>query len=74
MMLYFNPQSIPRSTTKAQWREMWQWKRKVEFRLKAEMDKQMENLILFGSTHPEIAADIADKIINPPILLNPWQK
>jgi hypothetical protein len=73
MMLHFDQTKVPRSTTRAEWREMDRWRRTTEARIRAEQYKQLEMLTLYGTTNPELAAELADRIINPPVLLGPHQ-
>ena len=74
MVLLFDINKVPRSTTRAEWREMDRWRRSTEARLRAERYKQLKSMTLFATTHPDEAMKIAEHIINPPLLLNPWQK
>jgi hypothetical protein len=71
LALAFNPDKISRSTTRAQWAEIHRWKRVVEKKLQAETLRQIENLSIYGSTHPELAMRIADRIVDPPMMIYP---
>ena len=73
MVLLFDINKVPRSTTRAEWREMDRWRRSTEARLRAERYKQLEMLTIYGTTNPELAAELADRVINPPVLLGPHQ-
>ena len=68
--LYFDPQSLPRNTTKAKWKEIYRWKRTVERQL-ARVDRLkldvLQELINYGSSIDWIT----DEIINPPLILPP---
>lgn len=50
-MLTLNP---TRTWTKAQWREVHRWLRLVNWELQAEVAKRMSNLLVYGTSHPEI--------------------
>lgn len=69
MILYFDATKFPRSTTRAEWRAIDRWRRETIKRLAAKTARQVENLRLFGSTHPELSRRILDRLINPPVLV-----
>lgn len=78
MRLLWNDGLIPRSTTRGQWREMNQWRRKTAKILRANEAENLAlltNLVAYGTTHPEITRDIRremmDRAVNPPLLLGP---
>lgn len=59
--LVFNARAIPRTTTRQQWREIDRWRRMSEAVLRAELrlrrpeiERRLENLALYGTTHPEV--------------------
>ena len=71
MNLYFVPSKFPRTISRAEWREIWRWKRVVEKRLAEEMQKQSAALGAFGSVMlPEARSEMIDKIVNPPLLVH----
>lgn len=71
MILAFNPAKIPRTTTRSAWRDIWRWKRETEKRLREHVERQREMLILYGTTHPELARDISERLIYPPVVHYP---
>lgn len=74
MILVFNPDKIPRTTTRQQWRKMWRWKRTTEKELRKRVDEAMNNFIVYGTTWtPEMRARYLDEVVNPPILLGSHQ-
>jgi hypothetical protein len=70
-LLFFNAKSLPRTISKNEWRKIDRWRRQTQKILAAETRRQIENLGTFGATHPEYARDMMDKIINPPLLVDP---
>ncbi len=75
MYLVFNQEKIPRSTTKEQWQRIFRWKRETDKILKEEVDKQINNFIVYGSTIPQyIKDDMVDRIVNPPIMVYPEER
>lgn len=71
MKLYIEIQKLPRSTTQAEWKKLWRWKRQTERKLAEEVGKRLEFLAVYGTTHPELYKRIADDIVNPPLLWAP---
>lgn len=69
LRLLFNPSSIPRTTTREEWHEMWRWKREAEKIIRAELDERTRNLAIYGTTHPEIYKTVLDELVNPPLLV-----
>lgn len=69
--LLFNAAAIPRTTTREQWREIDRWRRVTERTLRAERDRQIANMITYGTSHPELLGDFIDRAINPPIMVYP---
>ena len=73
MNLYFVPSKFPRTISRAEWREIWRWKRVVEKRLAEEMQKQSAALGAFGSVMlPQARSEMIDNmeaIIDRNILL-----
>ena len=54
MMLEFNNYTLPRTITREQWRLLDRWRRKCDRAFVAEMSSRFKNLVVFGTTHPEI--------------------
>lgn len=74
MFLVFDPTKLPRTWTREQWREVWRWKRVTEKRLVEHTERQITEIICFGSTMPsEMRRDLIDRISNPPLLIGPYQ-
>lgn len=67
--LMFVPEKIPRTTTREQWRKMWRWKREAESRLRADIERATRDLVIFDETRHKIGKDIAEGLINPPLLV-----
>jgi hypothetical protein len=67
MMLYFVPKTLPRTMTRAQWKEADRWRRMTEKKLRDQMAERIANALLFGTSHPELL----DSIVNPPLLIHP---
>jgi hypothetical protein len=74
LQLYFNPALFPRTITRKEWKKIWRWKRITQKRLAEEFEQQRLNLIMFGTTHPDIKADMLDRMINPPLLIHDRMK
>lgn len=73
--LIFQSERIPRTTTRAEWRRMWQWKRSTERimddiaeRNREAINKSIEEVLIYG--HSTIKIDI-DGMINPAIMIYP---
>lgn len=73
--LIFQPERIPRTTTRAEWHKMWQWKRSTERimdditeRNREAIAKSMEEVLIYG--YSTIKIDI-DGMINPVIMVYP---
>jgi hypothetical protein len=74
LKLLFVPEKIPRTITRKEWYEMWRWKRVTEKKLKEEVEKQFNFLRTYGTTMPDYQKkDLLDKLINPPLVLGPYQ-
>ena len=75
LALYFDPAKFPRTITRAEWKEIWRWKRITQKKLAEELNKQMNNFILFGSTWPDhIRDDFIYQTTNPPLLVHDKQE
>lgn len=82
MRLVFNPQAIPRTTTRKQWRAIWRWKRTTERALaKGEaarteaLRQAMDEMAIYGRSTllVERARDLSDRLIYPPVVVYPWK-
>lgn len=72
MMLLFNPDKLPRTMTRAEWKECDRWRRVTQQVLKKAVDQQMMDFAVYGSTMPAGSREAAvSRIINPPVLLHP---
>ncbi len=72
--LVFDRQAIPRSTTREAWRVIWRWKRVTEKKMReqeAEFSRMYSNMLIYGTSHPEILRGMENKMMNPPIMLYP---
>ncbi len=75
MNLIFNATSLSRAITRAEWKEIWRWKRLTEKRMKKSVEEQIALLVAFGTTMPKhIRSDMVDTIINPPLMIYPDPK
>lgn len=61
-------QSIPRSTKREAWEELWRWKRLQEQEL-AKMEKQKMKLLKQNNLPAHIRNALIDELINPPLLM-----
>ena len=75
IQLSFQSDRIPRTTTRAEWRKIWQWKRTIERMLDAICERNRENItkyieevLIYGQS--TIKIDI-DGMVNPPIIIYP---
>lgn len=69
MILAFDPKSLPRSTTRGEWRKIDRWRRQTVKRLAAATGREIDSLVTFGTTHPELARRLADRLVSPPLLI-----
>lgn len=67
--LMFIPEKIPRTTTREQWRELSRWRRLAQKRMEADIDQRVQNLVLYGTTHPEIYKNAVEELVYPPLLV-----
>lgn len=72
--LYFDSTKFDRSIGRKEWEEIWRWKRITEKKLSKALQQQIDNLVVFGTTHPELCQDLIDKIINRPLFIHDKQK
>ena len=73
MILVFDPTKLPRTMTRDEWREVHRWRRIADRRLRAETERRLVNMICYSTSHPEIWAGFASEVIDPPILIGPYQ-
>lgn len=74
LQLYFYPQGFPRTIGRKEWKEIWRWRRIVQKKLIEELQRQTDNLIMYGDTLPRyMREDMYDKLINPPLLIHDKQ-
>lgn len=64
---------FPRSMSRKEWREIDRWRRVTQRRINEETARQLYNLGAYGTTHPEIYRDVMERIVNPPMLMGPYQ-
>lgn len=73
--LIFDRDRIPRTTTRAEWRAIDRWRRVTERQLREDVQKAVDNLVLFGTTHPDLFKKRADElalfISFPPVMMYP---
>lgn len=72
--MIFNPERLPRTTTRDEWRVIWRRKRDLEKKCRAMMDEHAKNLREAGPIPLDIRRALADKIINPPAVIYPDPK
>jgi hypothetical protein len=65
--LYFVPSQFPRTITRAEWKEIWRWKRVTQKILAEEYEKRRNDLAAFGHTYPDW------RMISPPLLIHDKQ-
>lgn len=74
MKLYLDICKIPRTVTRAEWKEIHRWRRIVTRQLKKDVQHKMDMLAVYGTTMlPEMKEDLLNEMINPPLLLGPYQ-
>lgn len=73
--LSFNQEKIPRTMTRAEWREVHRWRRVTQHKLKEMAEREIEafrrmseDLGTYGVARMRIAMD---NIVNPPVLFYP---
>lgn len=71
MELVFDYRRIPRSTTRAEWIEIWRWKRVTQHQLKRSLAEQIALLVTHQNMPSTIRADMIDCIVNPPLVIYP---
>lgn len=67
MILVFNHEAIPRTTTREQWREIDRWRRTTQKRLRFLAQERAKNLATLGITDLEYRTRLANEIVNPPV-------
>ena len=72
MRLLFDQRKVPRSTSRAEWREIDRWCRTTRRELAEHELWQRDLLAVSGSTNP-MRAHLIDAMINPPLVLGPHQ-
>ena len=71
LSLYFIPAKFPRTIKRAEWYEIWRWKRVTQKRLIEELETQRLMLSVYGATMPDyVRRNIIDNMINPPLLVH----
>lgn len=71
LQLYFVPHLFPRTIGRKEWRDIFRWKRTTEKKLEAELDKQLDDFAVYGSTWlPQMRQDFMDRVVNPPLLIH----
>lgn len=70
MELVFRQGLIPRTTTRAQWREISRWRRNTQRILRDAIERRRDNLAFYGIGDLRFAREI-DHIVNPPICVYP---
>ena len=67
MVIVFHSQAVPRNTSREDWKVLWRWKRKKEKELSVHVQQRIDNLAVYGTTHPELFEDV----INPSVCVHP---
>ena len=70
MILVWEPSKLPRTMTREQWHEIDRWRRVTQKKLCAQEERMRLDLMTFGTTHPR-GAEIANRLVNPPLLVHP---
>ncbi|WP_439392347.1 hypothetical protein ACRQ5Q_22390 [Bradyrhizobium sp. PMVTL-01] len=65
LALVFRPEKLPRTMTRAQWRDSYRWLRKVRKELRRQAERDIEAAVMFGD------ARRLEHVINPPLLVIP---
>ena len=52
MLLSFNTKTVPRSTTRKQWRGMYRCLRLMSKIVEAQVTRQIQNVLLYGTPEP----------------------
>ena len=74
MKLILELRKIPRTVNRTEWYGIWRWKRVIEKKIAEEARKQSELLTIYGNTLPvNLKEKIAGSLMNPPLLLGPYQ-
>lgn len=69
--LYFDPSKFPRTITRAEWRDIWRWKRETQKRIAQEIVDRQNDLIFFGTVMlPAQRKEIIERLVNPPLLVH----
>lgn len=74
MILYFQPQNLPRTMTREEWREAYRWVRITTKRLEKLHSEHLENLraiIADDTASHKLRMQAVEKIINPPMMVYP---
>lgn len=69
--LIFQPERIPRTTTRAQWHEIDRWRRVTQRELCRQAEDQRTQIGLLMPVRPQMAARMAEKLINPAVMIYP---
>lgn len=65
MQILWTPHMLPRTMTRAEWREIDRWRRVTQRELNKQGDAAMRDLLIFGSARIDV-----DRIINPPMIVH----
>lgn len=72
MELIFQPDRIPRTMTRQEWKEAYRWLRQTRNILKKNLEEQIHLLNVYGNTMPDrMRNGIIDNIVYPPIIVFP---
>lgn len=74
MNLLFDSAKLPRTMKRSEWKAIDSWRRSMVKTLSRDLARQVENVLIYGTNHPEWAAEARERIINPPILIGPHQR
>lgn len=74
MYLVFDITKVPRNLSRQRWKDLWRWVRVVRGNLLKARMLQTERLRNHGhQMSDEQKRELIDRIVNPPIMLGPYQ-
>jgi hypothetical protein len=74
MQLLFDQNKLPRTMTRQQWRKCDRWRRSAQKILRQYTERRLEALIRIGTSNPVLQDELLNEIINPPVLMGPYQQ
>jgi hypothetical protein len=70
MQVYFVPQLLPRTWTRAQWYKAWQWVRVARGAMK-QHEENRTKWLRDPDLDPKLRQDLIEEMVNPPLLIGP---